>query len=236
MLYLFYGSDRNKALKNALNIIEKKVAEKPDANIFKIDKSNLSKEILEEMCGSQSLFEKKYIVHIKDVFDEDESMRIISPFLKDLKESENIFILTEGDLNKKEITLIEKFADKVWSYEMKKVAEQKVNVFGITDYVLNRDKKNLWINYQKLKNDVPVAEIHGIVFWAFKNIMIAANAKTAKESGLKDFVFNKSKKASAKFSKEELDEKLWQLVSMLGDSRRGEGELDVLFEKWVLEI
>ena len=46
MLYLFYGSDRNKALEKALVVIEKKVSEKPDAVVFKIDESNISKNIL----------------------------------------------------------------------------------------------------------------------------------------------------------------------------------------------
>jgi hypothetical protein len=40
MLYLFYGSDRNKALEKALGIIEKKVQDKPDAVVFKIDQTN----------------------------------------------------------------------------------------------------------------------------------------------------------------------------------------------------
>lgn len=236
MLYLFYGSDRNKALKSALNIIEKKVAEKKDALVFKIDQGNLSKELLVEMCTAQGLFEQKYIVHIKDVCEVEEKREILFAFLKEFKESENIFILTEGDLNKKELTKLEKFADKVWESVGKKKEEVRENIFGITNYLLARDKKNLWIEFQKLKTKFAMEEIHGTLFWAFKNILIASRAKSADEAGLKPFVYSNAKRAAEKFSPEELDEKFWELTKLLGDSRRGEGELEVLVERWVLGV
>jgi DNA polymerase III delta subunit len=236
MLYLFYGSDRNKALTSALNIIEKKIQDKPDAVVFKIDQTNFSKEVLVEMCGGRGLFEQKYIVHIKDVCDDEVGQETLFAFLKELKESENIFILTEGDLNKKEIIKLEKFADKVWNHEAKKKIEKEENIFAITNYLLARDKKNLWIEYQKLKNVFAAEEIHGTLFWAFKNIMIASKTKSASEAGLKPFVYSNSKRAVAKFSQEELDEKFWHLTKLLGDSRRGEGELEILLEKWVLGV
>lgn len=236
MLYLFYGSDRNKALKSALDIIEKKVLEKPDALVFKIDQSNLSENILMEMCGGQGLFEQKYIVHIKDVCEDESGQGTLFAFLKELKESENIFILTEGDLNKKEFSKIEKFTDKVWNYEQKKKEEIQENIFGITNYLLVRDKKNLWIEYQKLKNNFAVEEIHGTLFWAFKNLALVSKSNSAAETGLKPFVYSNTKRATSKFTQDEIDEKFWQLTKILGDSRRGEGELEILLEKWVLGV
>ena len=236
MIYLFYGTDKNKALQSALKIIEKKVAEKSDALVFKIDTENFSQNILIEMCGGQGLFSQKYIVHIKNVCNEEETQKILFDFLKDMQTSENIFILTEGDLNKKELTKIEKHAEKVWEYEEKKKAEREENIFAITNYLLARDKKNLWIEFQKLKNIFAVEEIHGTLFWAMKNAMIVSKAKSVSETGLKPFVYSNSKKALTKFSENELEEKFWQLTQLLGASRRGEGELEVLLERWVLEI
>lgn len=236
MIYLFYGTDKNKALRSALKIIEKKVSEKSEALVFKIDAENLSQNILVEMCGGQGLFSQKYIVHIKNVCDEEETQNILFDFLKDMQTSENIFILTEGDLNKKELTKIKKHAEKVWEYEEKKKAEREENIFAITNYLLARDKKNLWIEFQKLKNIFAVEEIHGTLFWAMKNAVIVSKAKSVSETGLKPFVYSNSKKALTKFSENELEEKFWQLTKLLGDSRRGEGELEVLLEGWVLEI
>lgn len=236
MLYLFYGTDRNKALEKALGIISKKVLEKPDAVVFKIDASNISKSLLIELCGSQGLFEQKYIVHIKDAFQDEGSKEVIKDFLKDLKESENVFIMTEGKLLKLDFTKIEKHAEKVWEHVQKDKVERKENIFAITDYLIARDKKNLWIAYQNLKNNFAVEEIHGTLFWCFKNIALVSKSKTASEAGLKPFVFSNTKNALRKFSQEEIDEKFWNLTKILGDSRRGEGELGVLLEKWVLEV
>jgi DNA polymerase III delta subunit len=236
MLYLFYGSDRNKALEKALNIIEKKVSEKPDAVVFKIDVSNLSQNTLAELCGSQGLFEQKYIVHIKDAFQDELSKQIVSDFLKEIQASENVFIMTEGALLKKDFSKLEKYAEKVWEHVAKEKTLLKENIFNITNYLLARDKKNLWIEYQKLKNSFAVEEIHGTLFWCFKNIALVSKSKTAGETGLKPFVYSNTKRAVSKFTQEEIDEKFWQLTKILGDSRRGEGELEVLLEKWVLGV
>jgi DNA polymerase III delta subunit len=236
MVYLFYGSDKNKALESALKIIEKKVSEKSDALVFKIDEENISPNMMIEMCGGQGLFAQKYIVHIKDVCEGEENMNLIFGFLKDMQASENIFILTEGDLNKKELGKIEKYTEKVWHYEAKKKVVKEENIFAIANYLIARDKKNLWIEYQKLRESFVAEEIHGTLFWAFKNIMLASKTRSASEAGLKPFVYSNAKKGVSKFSQIELEEKFWELTKMLGDSRRGEGELEVMLEKWVLGI
>ncbi len=236
MLYLFYGTDRNKALEKALGIIEKKVTEKKDAVVFKVDTENLSNNLLIELCGSQGLFEQKFIVHLKDVFTDETSKSTILNFLKEIKESENVFIWTEGSILKKDLTKIEKHADKVWEHVAKEKTEVKENIFNITNYLLARDKKNLWIEYQNLRNNFVPEEIHGTLFWAFKNVALVAKSKNAEDAGLKSFAYGNSKRALTKFSQEELDEKFWTLTKILGDSRRGEGELDVLLEKWILSV
>jgi DNA polymerase III delta subunit len=236
MLYLFYGTDRNKALEKALVVISKKVLEKPGALVFKVDSSNISKNLLAELCGSQGLFEQKYIVHIKDVCENEEKKEILFAFLKECKESENVFIVTEGKLLKPDFNKFEKHCEKVWEHEAKEKVKKEENIFAITNYLLARDKKNLWIEFQKLKHAFAMEEIHGTLFWAFKNILIASKTKSAGESGLKPFVYSNAKRAAEKFSQEELDEKFWQLTKLLGDSRRGEGELEVLVERWVLGV
>ena len=236
MLYLFYGTDRNMALKKALDIIEKKTAEKKDAVVFKVDSENITPDLMMELCGGQGLFEQKFIVHVKDVMSDENSKTIVFKFLSEIAESENIFIWTDGAILKKDFTKIEKSAEKVWEYIKKDKAEVKENIFKITDYVLARDKKNLWIEYQNLRKTFVPEEIHGTLFWCFKNIVLVSKSKDSNESGLKPFVYSNSKKALNKYSDEEIQNSFWKLTKILGDSRRGEGELDVLLEKWILEI
>jgi DNA polymerase III delta subunit len=236
MIYLFYGTDRTKALEKALEIINKKISEKPNAIVFKVDSVNISQNILIEMCGGQGMFEQKYIVHLKDVLQDETSKSLVFEFIKEMKSSENIFIITEADIVKKDFSKLEKHIEKSWEFEKKKEVEKKENIFSLSDYLIARDKKNLWITYQKFKDIFAVEEIHGTLFWAFKNIIIASKTKSASEAGLKPFVYSNAKKASQKYSQKELEEKFWELTKLLSDARRGEGELDMLLEKWVLEI
>lgn len=236
MIYLFYGTDRNKALSKALSIIETKIEQKPDAVVFKVDAFTVNKNLLIELSGSQGLFEQKYIVHLKDVLSDEVSKEVVFSFLKDLKESDNIFIITDGSLLKKDLVKLEKHTEKMWEHVLKEKIEVKENIFSITNYLLVRDKKNLWIEYQKLRKTFAPEEIHGTLFWCFKNMLLAAKSKDIQETGLKPFVYSNSKKASLKFSLEEMEMKFWELTKLLGDSRRGEGELDVLLEMWVLEV
>lgn len=236
MLYLFYGTDRNKALSKALTIIDKKLSEKKDAVVFKVEQENVTSDLLIELCGGQGLFEQKFIVHLKDLFQDENSKNVLSTYLKDIAESENVFILTEGALLKKDFSKIEKHAEKVWEHVLKEKVEVKENIFGITNYLLARDKKNIWIEYHKLRETFVPEEIHGTLFWAFKNVALAARSKTPADSGLKPFVYSNAKRATEKYSSEEIEEKLWELTKILGDSRRGGGELDVLLEKWMLSL
>lgn len=236
MLYLFYGTDRNKALEKAIGIIDKKLAEKKDAMVFKVDSDKVTGDLLAELTGSQGLFEQKYIVHLKDVMSDEASKDAVFKFIKDIKESENVFIWTDGAILKKDLTRIEKHADKMWEHVAKEKFEQKENIFGIANYLQARDKKNLWIEYQRLRQHFVPEEIHGTLFWAFKNIALVAASKDAASSGLKPFVYSNTKKALDKYSPEEIKDRLWSLTKILGDSRRGEGELDVLLEKWVLSL
>lgn len=236
MLYLFYGTDRNKALEKALGIIDKKLEEKKDAMVFKVDPERLTRDLLVELSGGQGLFEQKYIVHLKDVMSDEASKDAVLGFLKDIQESDNVFIWTDGAILKKDLTKIEKHADKMWEHVAKEKTEEKQNIFGIANYLQARDKKNLWIEYQKLREDFVPEEIHGTLFWAMKNIALAAVAKDAAATGLKPFVYSNAKKAMTRYSPDEIKDRLWSLTKMLGDSRRGEGELDVLLERWVLGI
>ncbi len=236
MLYLFYGTDRNKALEKALVIMEKKLAEKKDAVIFKVDQSNVSSGLMMELCGGQGLFEQKFIVHLKDVFVDEMSKSIITQYLKEMKESDNVFIWTEGAILKKDFGKIEKHVEKVWEHVAKEKIKKEENIFAITNYLLARDKKNLWIEYQKLRKSFVPEEIHGTLFWCMKNIVLASHSQIATTTGLKPFVFSSAKKAMTLYSQDEVDERFWHLTKILGDSRRGEGELDVLLEKWILGV
>ena len=68
-----------------------------------------------------------------------------------------------------------------------------------------RDKKGAWAEYQKvLKEGLVPEEIHGILFWQIKTMLLASSSKSSVEADLNPFVFKKAKEFSKNYSEDEL--------------------------------
>jgi len=66
--------------------------------------------------------------------------------------------------------------------------------------------------YQKAKlNNVSDEEVHGILFWQIKNMLLSFDAKDAEAAGLNDFVFRKSLGFTKNYSYNELKKLLRDL-------------------------
>jgi len=258
MLYFFYG-DSKKAGDKANELVTKMLGKKPDASVFVVDSENFSEGILQEMTQSAALFQNKYIVRVKQVLQgkgnpstalgarsDSTTPRLrgarngeekIFDFLKEIKESENIFIWNEGEVNKSDLKKIEKNAEKV--VEIGNSQQSKVKrsneVFGICDPIINRNKKNAWVKYQELLETCSPEEIHGTMFWQFKNIAIVRKANL-KDSGLAPYPYQNAKKALSKYSEEEILQKTSELVRIVHDARSVGTELSASLEKFILEL
>jgi hypothetical protein len=234
MLYFFHGTDAKKASDKANALIQKMLDKKPNASLFNIDDENCKEGTLQEMTQSSALFQNKYIVRIKRTENREQRTVIIS-FLKEIKESENIFIWYEGDLTKSEITKIEKFAEKVVDVGGTKKEYEGKKIFDICAPLIDRDKKKLWTKYQELLEDFPPEEIHGTMFWQMKNICIAHKANQ-KDSGLAPFPYSQAKRGTAKYSEEEALLKANSLTQIVHEARAGGAELKIALEKFILEL
>jgi len=93
----------------------------------------------------------------------------------------------------------------------------------------------LWISFTDLLNQgIPVEEIHGVLFWAVKNMIIAGKVSSQKESGLAPFSYSKALSGSRNYKSEELQKMSSDLIDMTHKVRQGEGDLEVMMEKWIL--
>ncbi len=110
-------------------------------------------------------------------------------------------------------------------------------MFSLTDALGRRDKKQLFVLYQKAKmNKSAAEEIHGILFWQIKAMLQAAAAKNAQDSGLNPYVYQKSLASLKNFSEQELKAISSRLVSIYHEARRGMVDFDVALEKFILEV
>ena len=243
MFYFLYGEDKDKARKKAHELIDGLVKKRPNASFFKIDGENFSLGKLEEMIGGQGLFESKQIVFLDNVLEDKETKEEIADKIKEIAESPNAFVFIEGKVDKATLGKVEKSAEKVQEFKIagspasSKESKEKFNTFSLADVFGRRDKKNLWTLYQEaLSQGVAPEEINGVLFWQLKSMIVANKSKSADVSGLKPYVFQKSKSFARNYSEEEMKKLSSALVSVYHDSRRGIHDFEIALERFILDI
>ena len=80
-----------------------------------------------------------------------------------------------------------------------------------------------------------VEEIHGILFWQVKNMILASKSNSQIDAGLSPFVYTNSLTGARNYKTEELTKMSGELVDMTHRVRQGEGDLEIMLEKWILQ-
>jgi len=247
MIYFYYGTDTESARKKAKITVDSLLSKKPDATLIKIGDEDLTLDKILELSGGQALFSSKYIVFFYRTLDNKENKELILKNLKELADSDNIFIFAEGKMDKVSLTKIEKHAEKVQSFEKdaktlnkkEKLAliGEKIDFFEFADALGRRDKRGLWVLYQDaLFEQVPAEEVHGIFFWQVKSMLLAKKCKTPSEANMKPFPFEKSRGYSRNYKDGELEDMSSKLVTMYHEAHRGNIDFFVALEKFILEL
>ncbi|MDO8623951.1 MAG: hypothetical protein Q7R54_01215 [bacterium] len=238
MLYFFYGSDTDTAREKANALVEALHKKKPDAELFRIDTENWNEAKLQELTAGQGLFNNSYIVQVVQLFENKEAKEIFVDRLDELAESPNIFIVLEGDVDKKALLAIADVAEKVQSFDKLRTGKKTdFNIFSLTDAFGRRDKKNLWVLLQKaVASEAVPEEIHGILFWQLKSMLVASTAKTAGEAGVAPFVFTKAKSFLKNYTEEELKKLSSRFVTLYHDAHRGIHDFEVALERLILSL
>lgn len=111
------------------------------------------------------------------------------------------------------------------------------NIWSFTDAVGSRNKKQAWILYRKaLASGMAAEEIFYKVVWQVKTLLLAQRTKTALEADMKDFPYSKAKGNLKNWKEGELENLSEELVLGYQKARRGEGEIETLVEKIVLNL
>ncbi len=238
MLYIYYGTDQKKVADKARNLVDSLRAKKPEASFVEINSDNWSPFVIDEHAGGQGLFSNKYIVYINRVGNNEEKVENILEKLPLMKESTNIFIISEGKINAESKKKFDKYGDKVIVYdEVEKVAKKEFNIFSLADAIGNRDHMKSWMIYrQALENNLEPESILGTIFWQLKSMAVAVDAKSAVEAGLNPFVYAKAKKGAGLFEQAELNDLLERAIVLYHDSHRGLTDLELGIERLVLSI
>ncbi|MCB9806067.1 hypothetical protein H6775_02815 [Candidatus Nomurabacteria bacterium] len=238
MLYFTHGTDTQKSIEKTQTLIDSLLAKKPNASLFKLTTENWDLASFQEFLAGQALFENKYIVYISRILEDSEISNIVLDSVKDLQESENIFIWLEGKVDAKSLKQIEKYAEKVQYFEEKEVrtVKSEFNIFSLGEALGNRDKKKLWLLFNEAKEYFVIEEIHGTLFWQVKSMLLALRAKSADEAGMKSFPFSKAKGFNKNYSEKEVYNLSAKLIDIHNQARRGIHDFDIALERFCLEI
>lgn len=234
MLYFLYGNrayvkNESTRIKNAL------LKKRPDAISFTFDSETGAD--LEELTGGQGLFQSRYIVELDGLF--------ASGFFPNEKEaaesmqaSENIFLVLEEKLPKKTLEHLKKHAERTAEEKTIAVKEKKeFSAFYLSDALAERDKKKLWTLYREaVERRYRIEELHGILFWQAKMIVLAHTTKSAEEAGVKQYPYTKAKAATKKYSLKEATELLHRFTEAIREGRSGKMSLEHALERVILGL
>lgn len=233
MYAVFYGSDRKGARDAAAAYIKKNQA--PEAATKTILAEEYQPGLVADMLGAQSLFggSECYILDtpsLDDNFNEE-----VTSSLPELAESKNTFVIMEGPLlvaAKKQYTEHAAFIEE-WSAKK----EGDFNLFALADALATKDKRKLWVLLQEARlAGLREEEIVGILWWQLKALRLAKLTKNAAEAGMKDFPYNKAKRALAKFTNGEVDRLSQELLVLYHEGHAGIKAIDLGLEKWALSL
>lgn len=237
MLYVLHGSDLSIGREKLHTLMEGLRLKRPDASVFRITADALSLPDLRELSLARGLFEAKHIVLLDLPLSSTDARKTTLELLPEFAASENLFVLFEGEIDAKTIAILKKHATKVQVHSSKKEGSTDTfNRFALPDALGKRDRKLVWVLYQKaLRSGMVEEEIHGLLFWQIKSMLLAVSG-SAESSGLKPFVYSKARLAAAHYSREELLGMSEKLVTLYHDARRGKCEMETALERFVLGV
>ncbi|OGG41473.1 hypothetical protein A2837_03115 [Candidatus Kaiserbacteria bacterium RIFCSPHIGHO2_01_FULL_46_22] len=232
MLRIFFGNDQIKVRQRAVALVEQFREE--GLLVETIDSDNYDSGEVLEAAQKASLFGGQ-IIYLVDTpsADQDLNAEVINNF-EALANSPHTFVVIEGPLLVDEKKRWGKYAE---IEEIKSAATPRFNTFALADALARRDRKSLWLIWNEARlSGIAPEELVGILWWQFKSLRLAALTNSAEEAGMKDYPYQKAKRALIKFKTEEAETLSHSLLDTYHQSRLGGLDLDLAVERWLLRV
>ncbi|MBX4216257.1 hypothetical protein KW797_04915 [Candidatus Parcubacteria bacterium] len=232
MLYLFHGGRdaRIKAIGERKDALMKKDR---DALYRPLAEEEWNGPSLEELARGQGLFGGTAYFLIKEFLATKEDREFFMDMAPLLGRSHNVFFVSEPSATKEMAKAVEKAGGEVVALAEGEKAKRDGSNFALADAAAKRDRKLSWALFlEALGKGASAEELHGILFWQMKNLVLAKHAASGTPLS---FPLMKARSASALWKDGELDSALSRLVSIYHESHRGLYELPVALELFLLE-
>lgn len=231
MLYVFYGTDSDRAHAKAIDTLNSLRKKAPDATVSRLTGAGVTESSIAESLNEYGLF-KSEIVLLVDVRDEGIDAAVAAAGV--CAASSHVVLYSCGALTQKEKKSLAAHAKKMQEFEAK--AKKPVsNLFSITDALYAKDAKRMILDIEKARmRGVAAEELLGVLFWGAKNMVLADAAQTAEGAGLKPFVFQKAKKGASMWGSDGSRALVAAIAHIPHESRSIGVDPYVLLEKYLL--
>jgi DNA polymerase III delta subunit len=181
-----------------------------------------------------SLFGGVECIVLDTLSEHEEAFAELLEVVSLLASSPHTFVVIEKKLSAEDAKTFAAHAEKM--VQSKDDAVARFNAFALADALATKDKKTLWMLLLRAQSEgLTPEEIIGTLFWQLKSLRLAKITKTAAEADMKDFPYNKAKRAAAKFTTEELQILSERLLTVYHKGHLG-SDINLTLEQWVLTI
>lgn len=226
MLYLFYGSDVEKARAKAFAWVAAARAKEPNLTYVRLAKEELTQGALVEAAQSASLFAKRTLTLIDDPFqkvktEEDEEGEgtdesVLEENLNLLADSENVIVLLAPKLPAVKAKKFAAKAKMAYVFDESQKAPPRGFNASLVNALAMRDRAKLWLELSRAlrAGDAPEM-LHGLLHWKARDLM---------EKGAREWKPEEARTLSLR------------LIALVQESRRGGESLSESLERFALSI
>lgn len=229
MIFLFYGSDRNRVL-GKVKSIEESFYKKAGilAQVFRFDGDNFNLSDFENVIRSENMFGGKRLVLARDLFlDNDLAGDILTIIEEPFAEGVTL-VVYENKIDKDIVKKFDKTKVLIQEYKNAAVSDRRRKnhnaIFQVGDMLLAKNRLAAFSGYHELlwRGFTP-ENIFWNIYSQFKNMLLVASvsklspAQIQKETGLHPFVVQKGLGHLRNFSIEELENKFERLMFLWSD-------------------
>jgi DNA polymerase III delta subunit len=235
MLYVFFGTDIDGARRAGIRMIESLREQDPELRHTRVDGEDYEPGLLLSLADSVSLFNgaETYLIDTPSATP-DFFVELLQEATA-LQESKHHFVVIDTKFTAADKKVLSKAATSVEEYKSDEASG--FNMFSLADALSRKDKKALWMLLEEAKREGAKAEeVIGILWWQLKLLRLATKTKSAADAGVKDFPYNKAKRALPAFQSGEIDRLSRSLLLLYHDGHSGKRDISLALEEWVLTM
>lgn len=235
MLYLFYGTDTNASREKVRTLTERL---RESGGFFeRVTADTFEKDALLSRIEESGLFAGDIITVLDGVCTNKDAEEALAETAKDLALSPNAFVVIEEKISKKIADACKEAGAyiAVSNGKEKKKEWGDTSIFSFADAYARGDRKSAWALFFTLReNGARDEEIIGTLFWRLKTMLLAKTAKSADEAGLKPFAFTTARRLAEKYTREDIQKKMDDIVALQYEARRASGDVGIALERLIL--